>query len=219
MSALGVTDWYPKAKTRRKNFLVFDLYPLVFVREAAAKIGAVLFSAMSGEAHKIPATIKPLRSSAVGSMMPFPNRKGRYSHIEGFPDFARIFSKDHPAVRTWTINADTSVIVKQTGIIAASDRTYAGKIVSTVMIGSISKEANKEYFDGNIRDWFQQIDKCLSTYAVMLFEDALYQFGIILQGHQKQFSLTSTKCLVKMGTFFTHLQPTPETEDVNWVVL
>jgi len=219
MSALGVTDWYLKAETRRKNSLVFDLYPLAFVREAAAKIGAVFFSAMSGEAHQIPATIKPLRSSAVGSMMPFSNRKGWYSHIEGIPDFARISSKDHPAVRTWTINADTSVTMKQAGIIAASDRTYSGKIVSTVMIGNIGKKVNKEYFDGDIRDWFQQIDKCLSTYAVMLFEDALYQFGIILQGHQKQFSLTSTKRLVKTGTFFTHLQPTPEAEDVNWVVL
>lgn len=147
MSAIGVTDWYKTASgstngstsldQENSGDLVFGMYPLLFLREAASKLGASFYDVhklhnarddiVKFRASRFPlARIlhQDLRRSlyglkqradlslpVAGTLLPVSQRAGWKCPIAGSPGSEILNRRDHPSVATWTINKDGSVSI------------------------------------------------------------------------------------------------------------
>ena len=201
MSALGITDWYPDPESPR----ILGMYPLSFVREAAAKIGACFYGIHN---HRV------WISDPVGSLLPFTKPQGWLTGAMDVREIPPLQREDHPAVKDWIINANASVTIKKAGILVASGSVNSRYIHSS--IAAIVNNRNRETFTGNIVEWVDTVREGLLTFAVALYDDMYHQSGVILQG-----KIASPMVLVKIGSYtvFEHPIPMPVTEEVDWVVL
>ena len=132
MSALGATKWYAQNKTdfdtalgpgQLEKDLVFAKYPQSFLNEVVEKIGSDFFASAfvhcDLDPQQIQKTLIPTMSP-IGSLLPFsgnPLDVG-YQVIQ----FIELETKapDHPAVKSWTIQADGSVRIRKAGIVAST---------------------------------------------------------------------------------------------------
>lgn len=131
MSALGATDWY-RAYQRGHGGggappdgdLLLGSYTLPFVREVAAKMGAEFF--MSSCTTYDEGAIWPPEYR--GTFLPFgrpENDHGLLAHV-GLEQFEL---EDHPAVGSWSVEADASVTIPEASVLMDS-RRYPGDLFS-----------------------------------------------------------------------------------------
>lgn len=213
MSALGITDWYKPLETNHKD-LVLNCYPLNFVKEAAEKIGASFYLSVSTN-PELPTHHDVGSRSLNGSMMPFSTTSGWFSRIVGMPLQFAYAPHDHPAIKSWSINRNGSVIIKRAGIVASSkDPTSPEDPEMTI---HFMKRGYPNPQISRFGDWSKTFAKDVVTYAVSLSRDSGRQNGVILQGIRNFWF--SARRLVKVGTFITPQTELPVTVDVDWIVL
>ena len=210
MSALGVTDWF-KSGTKNDTDLVLNNYPLAFVQEAASKLGASFYEAVITQ-YEMPKWYDFFNYSYKGSMMPFSATNGWYSRINAMPIHQRYNPEDHPAVKTWTIKQDGTVIIKQAGIVASTEVPSHDE---SPMIIDIMKRG-LEHVYCPFGKWAETLPKGVCAYAVSLLRDSFVQHGLILQGYRKTWF--SSQRLVKAGTFILPGADLPPSTDVDWVI-
>jgi Heterokaryon incompatibility protein (HET) len=126
MSVLGASDWFAASRGTERN-LVLGQYPLEFVREIAAALGASFFDSISISPVSVPdlATTPPLTYR--GSLMPFGHThlnvtgSATLEHkVSSSPLFDLMEEEDHPAVKTWAITPEGSVRLPMVGLLASS---------------------------------------------------------------------------------------------------
>ncbi len=214
MSALGITDWY-KSDIKAPNDLVLNCYPIIFVKEAAAKLGAVFYWSVAIK-QRLPSHWDKFNYPDKGSMMPFSAASGWFSKVPGALPEYRHTPEDHPAVATGTIMQDGSVAMKRAGILASS-KTPADPSELPMTI-DFNYDASPRPQAVRFDDWVKGFPKEVVTYAISLWRDPGWQHGLILQGYRK--SWFSTQRLVKVKTFVTpERTDLPPTTNVNWLVL
>jgi hypothetical protein len=138
MSVLGTLDWYQRYRCQRRRQATFKIlqqfdrdfvakfvhgkYPLEFLEEVKEKFGGLLFSAVENSqldsrhySYSFPwRRITNARLQA--TMLPFSVDIRRIRDMP-IPTFVEGMLS-HPAVSGWTINADGSVTIRETGILA-----------------------------------------------------------------------------------------------------
>jgi hypothetical protein len=205
MSALGFTDWYNQRtitqNRQESETLVFGAYPLEFVHEAVKKLGATFYFSMTGT------------KSGAGSLLPFEPTTS-YNARLGIPEWNYASRRDHPAVQGWEICIDGSVRIQSVGIVATNRIPKAQKLDCTICFTSgYSPDAE------DMNAWMRERDQEKGVFAVLLFGDALTQYGVLLLEIER--AASGTLYLEKKGIFMVHHNPNPPfpcVENVDWVV-
>jgi len=218
MSSLGVTDWF-KAKPRvQDKDLVRDMYPLEFLREAAAKIGPDFY--LTSNESPSPWLLFSPSSRVAGTMLPFGRaRDTRYKMrsltMRGTPPCGDA-SDLHPSVTSWEIQRNGAVRIRLAAIFASNKEIYP--LADTiVMLGFWNKPGVGEVT--RMSDWLsRQNNKLFDTYAVSLTngKPGVQHTGLLLRGRQTN-QLTR---LVKVGYFVNGVvAAVPIARAVNWEVV
>jgi hypothetical protein len=222
MSAVGITDWYVPNQTKKngKANLVLNCYPLSFVKEAAAKLGASFYESAKYGSKK-PIHYNGLDRSQRGSMMPFSATSGWFSRVVATPVLNRYTPEDHPAVKTWSIRQDGSVDITLVGVVASSEESpNLNPYEDTPVTAHIMKPGFTNAPEVRFADLAKNIPKGVCMYAVSLLKDSQQQRGLLLEGctRRKNFMFSSsTQRLVKVGTFSISNIDFPPSKKVNWV--
>ncbi|KAI3391114.1 hypothetical protein diail_7937, partial [Diaporthe ilicicola] len=122
MSALGMTDWYDEYLRHHgvpppDDDLVLGSYPLPFVKEAAAKMGAEFFCCSCTTYDK--GAIWPPGPPYHGTFLPFGSPQNDYGLL-GSSEGLRF--RTHPSLMSWSIEADASVNIPEASVLVSSSR-------------------------------------------------------------------------------------------------
>ncbi|KAG8411418.1 hypothetical protein J3458_015479 [Metarhizium acridum] len=229
MSAIGVTDWYLRSiHNKTKEPLLFNQYPISFVREAATKLGAQFYNC-HGRLQR-PSKVSKLfpvtmRAEFEGSMLPFSNSEGWFNNVNVLYNPAFVDKTDHEAVSTWTINEDASVTMRSAGVSMTSHDEPAAQKVAGLVIGipqlGAGKEARSFGQTHGTEDMLASLksisygSRCI--YAVALYEDSCLLHGVLLE--HLPISMFSKQYLVKIGMFLMKETSLPPTRNVHWEVI
>lgn len=221
MSALGITDWYLPNQTRNDGnaHLVLNCYPLSFLKEAAAKMGAAFYESAARRRETI--DYNNLDRSQRGSMMPFSAESGWFSGITAIMPMYRYSPEDHPAVKAWSIGQDGSVEITLAGIMVSSESPNPNPYENTPMTAQVMKKGFINKSDVLFADLARELPKGVCMYAVSLLKDPQRQYGLLLEGRvrRRKFMFSSpTRRLVKVGTFLISNLDFPPSTKVSWVV-
>jgi len=122
MAVIEVTDWFSPTATNDEK-LVFGMYPLGFVEEAARKAGPDFFLAQEriGSPRY---SLSYFFGSARGSMLPFnvldPTLLKWRGEMAMHP-LQAYNTNWHPAAATWTIEQSGSVRINRAAVLGESD--------------------------------------------------------------------------------------------------
>lgn len=229
MSAIGVTKWYLRSiHNKTKEPLLFNQYPISFVREAATKFGAQFYSFM-GRLRR-PSKISELflvtmRAKYAGGMIPFSNADGWFNNLNVSYMPAFIDGTDHDAVPTWTINGDASVTMRLAGVSMTSHDEPAAQPVVGFIYGlaqsAAVKRANPYGQALDTKDMLATLksiscgSRCI--YAVALYEDSSRLHGVLLE--RLPISMFKRQYLIKIGMFSMEGSSLPPTRKVHWKVI
>ncbi|KAL2813489.1 hypothetical protein BDW59DRAFT_178227 [Aspergillus cavernicola] len=235
MSAIGVTDWYSAADGNYDNAQSApsaspsqqqpsnDRYPLGFLREAVLKLGPDFYAA-SFQAGEIRTSLFQSHCLSSGSpeqgpgtMLPFgtgPFAKGQ-SLSSGLPGTA------HPSVKTWTIQADLSVDIRQAGIISYTGQVHSAEnpilafMIAPFPETRLSLEVEFRN-DVDLDDWVESYYPQTRNFAVCL-QYGPWTHGVLLKE-------IVTGDLIKVGIFAINdfedqFAAPPTTWEVGWRVL
>ena len=238
MSVLGVTDWLNNRveilkQSSWEDFgdnLILGRYPLTFLHELRAKMGATFFSAFSqtGEEDREGA-LSAERLPPEGSLLPFTYNRGS---LRFTVDYGIQGARDHPAVAKWSILPTGSVNIREAGIVASyMPDTTCKKAFQTVDIYSVMRDAedpelgrvSKFEIGKNLQEWLESVYRGRQLYVVCLLQstDATAR-GIILE-HVHLGSNT----YLKVGNYIEEMtvdwdngpSTFPKIENVDWHVL
>lgn len=241
MSALGVTDWYKRALVSGENRnataaepLLFNSFPISFIREASLKFGASFFQSRD---HLIglggTAEMAIEKREVLGSMIPF--TKG-ISIIGQLDDLVNVDRLDHSSVQSWFVQDDGSVHIRHVGLVASSvgigchhDAAPAPRIRAYVdcAVGGEGDDSDSEDLVQTLQELAGDFGR---VYAVSLWEDLGQLNGILLFGLGYE-HVQDTDYLVRVGNFFLPQQyqdkerkkpcclPSVLDIQVDWVVL
>lgn len=131
MSALGMTDWYDKylqehGEPPPDENLVMGSYTLPFVREAADKMGAEFFFCVCTSYEK--GHIWPPGPPYRGTFLPFGSPQNALGLL-GSTTSLKL--QTHPALKSWSIEADASVRVIEASVLVSSDH-YPDDILNQI---------------------------------------------------------------------------------------
>jgi len=237
MSVVGVKTWFKaESQTSREveQNLVLKQYPLAFVREVAAVLGATFFDSLS---------ISPLGVAEVAErppstyLMPFNSGLGNSTILEQKVILNRGFGEEeeHPSVATWTITSEGSVQMSKAGIVASSiDETASEEIMRGIWLIHDAEdyfdprfnalpESDQRFRTVELRTWLKSYNVAQGpNYAVELFYGREAKRGILL----KEIGIDSGR-LFNIGNFVTsrHYRSRrehilmAETVTVDWLVL
>lgn len=226
MSAVGITDWFgpfqqeagdrgPPSKSPE--------YPLVFVREAARKLGAEFYASHLAEGELLEMLVLSLQPAGlpregVGSMVPFTS-----SLLSRAPSTAEGFTgSDHPTVWDWKILEDRSVEIRKAAILSYTGQARSGnRDLTCACVAPSPNEPNlllvKQWLKLDLDAWIDSFLPGTRNYAVCLHCGFGVVDGILLK------ELSSGE-LIKVGTY--HItKPNayklfqPGIYNVNWRVL
>lgn len=243
MSVVGATDWYTEYVSEHKvhppeTDLVLSLSPLAFLAEAAAKIGPTFYTAISTDLHDLSGVVdlsngnwRPqILVQPIGSMIPI-TANGTYL----LPPQENAFgSYDHPSVKTWIMNRDGSLQMKQAGILRFGIEEIIEKelddSIQTIEFaaqGSLIYDTELDTLEcKDLEEWLTGFENPSSSpnYAVCLYQQIHLttsvpgpQVGLLLKAVGLTDSCTQ---LVKIGTCFTRASRVKDfsTKDVDWLV-
>lgn len=232
MSAVGVTNWYVRAlEGEAVGPLVFDKYPLSFLREAAQKFGAIFYESIARNLTRL-RTASELRRIFIpaereGSMLPITKSQGWFCKVTGSYEHTYIDRVDHAAVSTWTVNQDGSVTMPSVGIAMSSrdkptERRVAGSVTCVTGDGGGVDETGRPEVFTSLQDDVLATLKELShgsrrIYAVALYQDLGVLHGVLLE--KLPGLVFGKQYLVKIGSFFMREVPLPSCTKVDWKVL
>lgn len=230
MSALSITDWYqPRLKGHKSHArLVFSLYPLAFLQEAAAKIGAVFYDTRASNSLG-DVTWKHIflsRKDSLGSILPISTKLGYFSEVVGSFPHNFIDRHDHEAVSTWNIRQDGSVSISLVGLAAISNESHWSEPVGGILSWKISKPQERESlhevllrtrYSYDWRETLREIAGLNTIVAVALYEDVGHQHGLLLQ--KLPYSWFGKEYFVSCGNYVSMNNSRPLSQKVNWKVL
>lgn len=219
MSALGITDWYRPDdastgpdKKQNKEALIFGIYPLRFVQEAAIKIGPPFFFAQYSAKIRSTGFLLEPQAEEYGSMLPFGAPKGWYSSRITIKEQQSLARTDHPSVSTWIINVDGSVSIGSAGILASSRERSPKEIIV-----SINHFTQAYYKTCGLNEWLDSMPDEYDIWAISMYRDAAFHHGLILAGKKSQ---SPCSRLWRVGAFNTSENPTMSNSTiVNWTVV
>ncbi|KAH6697287.1 hypothetical protein F5X68DRAFT_238658 [Plectosphaerella plurivora] len=243
MSAVGVTEWYLKSPSKkREEQLVFGKYPLSFLREAASKFGAIFYESMANKMPRSRSTQELrhilLRGEREGTMLPVSKSPAWingdkttdtrspewFSKISGSVEHTYIDRQDHPSVSKWSIEEDGSVSMSSAGIaLTSKDESQARKIVGHIYCATAEMDA-----DGRAVAVVKGVEDMLETlrglrngsrviYAVALYHDLGRLYGVLLE--MLPISVFGKHYLNKIGSFMMEWTDLPPTTKVDWKIL
>ncbi|OHF00812.1 hypothetical protein CORC01_03886 [Colletotrichum orchidophilum] len=235
MSAVGVTDWYLEGMQASKSGkatspqpLVFETYPLAFLREASRKFGAMFYESIANNLSRKSTTQELrrvlLRNERGGTMLPISRSKGWFSNISGSYEHTYIDRRDHEAVADWMVNEDGSVSMPSAGIAMTSDdepgtRKLSGTI--NCVLAQTDAEGKLEMYTSVVKDMLSTLkDLSYSSrriYAVALYQDMSFLHGVLLE--KVPLSIFGKHYLNKIGSFVLTDMSLPPTSKVDWKVL
>ncbi|KAL2851119.1 hypothetical protein BJY01DRAFT_245059 [Aspergillus pseudoustus] len=240
MSAVGATDWYEGKHKRRCSPNIQDpsrtsnqsqqssqaRYPLLFLREAARKIGPEFYAWRLKPLETNTLLMQGLWGQSLGTLMPFGTEAaGRTVSMTGGAHAAA-----HPSVSTWTIQSDYSVDISQAGIVAYTGKQQRSRprtIIAEIDVTYVPP--GHHYHDGatlrrimqrervDLADWVDGFYPHTRNFAVCLHYGRPTD-GVLLKE-------TVTGDLVKVGSFcipdyhHAYVHEPPETYNVTWRVL
>ena len=227
MSAIGVADWHGSLEARKSEGDVpaeeQDQYPLAFLEECAEKIGADLYASCLAEGELIEMLVLSLNDknssrNAVASLFPFTS-----SLMSRSPSLAEGYTgKDHPAIRTWKIQPDRSVEIREVAILSFSGQRRTGdRNLSCTLMGPDTTAPVpllvQKQFGIDLDDWIDSFIPSTRNFAVCLHHDVGVVDGLLLK------ELSSGE-LIKVGTYLltkrnAYRDPMPTSHRVNWRVL
>ena len=230
MSALGATKWYAQDRTdfgsalgpgQLEKDLVFGKYPQKFLNEVVEKIGSDFFASrfvhVDLDPQEIQKTLIPTMSP-IGSLLPFsgsPYGSGYQvtQHIE-----LETKAPDHPAVKSWTVQADGSVRIRRAGIVAVTHRprpmlfSLLGSYKPTGRKRSwakmaidaplLHKRGSPVVWIDDEKDLSAAIPSSSQMYLVCLGDGIIESYGILLQ-HVSPNEGEGSKMMVKIGTWYS----------------
>lgn len=248
MSALGITDWYLEAELGdppAPQRLVFGKYPVAFLQEAAAKLGAIFYFHASSSLSRVGGRQRQMRSlrrftpagkaenkrkrsgNSSGDLLPVSQIRGRGNGL--LPSFEQSFvdKEDHCSVATWTINENGSVTLPEVGIVASSSSKLASSVKIAGQIRYIMDEVN--IYGRFVRQIAKTLDLQQSLkdlrqgarqiHAVALFRDLSIVRGVLLELCDVSYDVLGRHCFKKIGEFRAVETPLPPTTKVDWTVL
>ncbi|MCJ1387456.1 hypothetical protein MMC18_000299 [Xylographa bjoerkii] len=123
MSVVGARDWFIKMgnSATLKEVLLLEKYPLAFVQEVREKLGGQFFAAADTLYEEV---------NELGTLLPFSGKSAAHRRVAANP----VRSEDHPAVASWNINPDGSVLLPRVGIVAAYPRRSEATELARVLI-------------------------------------------------------------------------------------
>ena len=226
MSAIGITDWFEPFQQEtgdRGTPSKSPEYPLVFVREAANKLGAEFYASHLAEGELLEMLVLSLQPAGlpragVGSMVPFTS-----SLLSRAPSTAEGFTvSDHPTVWDWKILEDRSVEIRKAAILSYTGQSRSGnRDLTCACVAPSPNEPNpllvKPWTKLDLDAWIDSFLPSTRNYAVSLHCGFGVVDGILLK------ELSSGE-LIKVGTY--HItKPNayklfqPGIYNVNWRVL
>ncbi|KAH7368921.1 hypothetical protein B0T11DRAFT_327057 [Plectosphaerella cucumerina] len=233
MSALGVTGWYRDnlAAGLEPSVFVHDMYPLEFLREAAAALGAPFYDTMS----RVPPRRRPvrpllaiwLRRLCEGTMLPVARDPGWGGRVTMSPSLSSVVREDHPSVATWIINGDGSVSVRQAGVVMTSRDTpeASGPPKRAWVDCATAMEVDHPpfyfSFQDNVDDMLDLL-KVLTLWWRRLYAVALYKSGETVHGvilEEIAWGAWDRRYLTKIGRFSISRGEMPPVSDVNWEIM
>lgn len=165
--------------------------------------------------------------SRLGTMLPFRKPGSYQSWMAGdLLEFPHTDMVDHPSVSSWHICKDGSVRILKAGILLSSAQSAGemDKINANVYCSEVLRKRLMSEFQGTEGNTDLDLAAALRVlagndraYAVTLYTEGISHYGVILLGFDC--GETSTQYFVKLGIYSTVEVVTPETSDVNWVVL
>ncbi|ROV89596.1 hypothetical protein VMCG_09927 [Cytospora schulzeri] len=231
MSALGVTDWHKRRvshwRYRVYEQMVFGMFPLDFVREAAAKLGAIFFESTS-VSRQSPRHINGnfwttfLSNDSLGTMLPFRKKQGWFSDVTGSYNHHFVSREDHPGVSTWVICSNGSVNIPHAGISMASDDSHPYEKVSGLLhcyffTGQGPWRLSSIIESDDLHVKLKDVAQDDLIVAVALWADYYYQHGMLLQ--KLPYSSFGRDCYIKVGGYVAKELPMPPSTPVRWKVL
>ena len=203
MSAVGITDWFGPFQQAAGDIGApskSPAYPLVFVREAAGKIGAEFYASDLAEGELLEMLVLSLQPAGlpregVGSMVPFTS-----SLLSRAPSTAEGFTgSDHPTVCDWKILDDKSVEIKKAAILSYTGQSRSGnRDLTCACVAPSPNEPNpllvKPWLNLDLDAWIDSFLPGTRNYAVCLHCGFGVVDGILLK------ELSSGE-LIKVGTY------------------
>jgi hypothetical protein len=233
MSALGITKWFeervntPDARETQDE-MVFNMYPLRFLREAAAKFRGIFFDVVQPAmprqtaGHDKYSSLAEFHSGQVqGTLLPFSADPSGL--LVSLNNNIRTGSS-HPSLSDWSIESDASVSMSSAGILLTSqDSPYQPAVrasfAHSVSVNGVYAEYVQEYAEDlreSLTKW-QRGNSCLYAVALMSLSDEGMLVGVILEELPQPWSQTTY--LRKVG-YFRHVQhDMPPKVAVDWRVL
>lgn len=224
MSVFGATKWFGEASpAQREENLVFDSYPIAFLREVQTILGINLFCSWyidccywdifqttgEGEIEVVPAgTLLPIDRFRLGSKY--------ISHVSSSDVF------DHASTRTWRLSDQGTVCLPEAAIVTSTEeRDVDASAVATITCPSKPGSELDTLYDEDLRDVLSRVFVGVPKYAICLqYRENGWSRGVILMGVFDNEEPART--FAKLGDYYTN--PTAgfvksEARPVDWEVL
>jgi hypothetical protein len=187
MSAIGTTEWFKETteETREQN-LVFELYPLQFVKEVREDLGSAAFFSSTPLGWEFQTVLRKFCGGPVysgnleelGSMLPF----GWGAKNFAYPPRLLTSMAEHPSVSNWKIETSGMVRIAQVGLVSSSTGTYESSM--KCILAAPSQESGWKYVEvqnTDLHKWCQQYNPQTPNWAVCLSHSAMATCGIVLK--------------------------------------
>lgn len=220
MSAVGVTDWY-KLPGNQEPTSQNGGYPLLFLREAARKIGPEFYASRFNMLEintLLMHGLWPSPNQSLGTLMPFGTKSvGRALSINGGAT-----GSAHPSVKTWTIQPDYSVDISQAGIISytGQSRPQDYDIMAEIDAPHLESHAMlnvKQKPTVNLDHWVNHFYPQTRNFAVCLHYGRPTDGVLLKEAVTGDLVKIGNFCIIGYGHIYVHKPP--ETYMVNWHVL
>ncbi|KAG8529119.1 uncharacterized protein KY384_005754 [Bacidia gigantensis] len=250
MSVVGATAWYKDYLSKHKKAppednLVLGFYPAVFLQEASQTIGPTFFTAIACDMRFAQGAVSIANDEwnvvgdrkPVGSMLPFTSSETYIvpPHRIGFSIYA------HPVVKTWNVQDDGSVCIKQAAILTAACFKNAGgheynPLKKDILWAPLPGQEDVMTLDSEISGFSGNVEVWLSTFsspqqapniAVCLYQQVFYdektpapQTGLLLKqiGTVRE---TGQIIMLKIGVYLANCRAAWDVESigVDWLVI
>jgi len=230
MSALGATAWHDGRSHHvvdcQPEDLVAGKFQLEFLRECHRKFGAIMFATLNANAledtfYEAKSLDVPAMKDLQGSLMPFSRGvvDPKYLHV------LLMSVEDHPAVQSWSIQADGSVRISKVGLMA-STRDKNTKPIYIDVLPSRKKYRNDKsgMEQDELYDWMASFRSATDKYAVCLLQNMTNSlWGVLLERLRPEEDF-----FVNVGMWYTPEQSQsdqntscemPPTISVDWRVI
>ena len=225
MSAIGAIDWYREymkqvtvssGQVISEPDLVLGKYPAVFLNEVVQRVGSDFFSSRLLHSELSARDVQKFFTSSmapIGSLLPF----SAGLHGVGFQSYQNMELetkiKDHPTVKSWTIQRNGTVTIREAGIMAVARKTSNSRIRKVFRCAKARSYWSRIkldaplLFDKGECDLFMTsteelcavVPSSIELYMVCLGDSPVESYGVILQKIPS--ADQSMEAMVKVGTW------------------